>query len=170
MLIHSCLHFSLVVHIYFVAHVTVPTLQCSQFVTDQRHLWSCDQREDLAYTHRNKLLLFTRADCKYILGFASRSADMSQWVKVIAAKPNGLRLIPETHMVEENWLLQFFLWLPHSTLTVTFSPTKLITKCKQNDSQLYFKIFLISWERWENHYHMRLHHGQQYSHHKLFSN
>lgn len=56
----------------------------------------------MVYTHRNKLLMFAHADCKCIVGLASQSSGMSQWVKVPDAKPDDLSLVPEIHMVQEN--------------------------------------------------------------------
>jgi hypothetical protein len=40
----------------------------------------------------------------------NQSSKMALWVRTLAAKPEGLNLIPKTHMIEgENQLSQFVL-------------------------------------------------------------
>ena len=41
------------------------------------------------------------------------ASEIAQGVKALATKPGDLSLIPETHKVGGNQLLQVFLWLSH---------------------------------------------------------
>lgn len=90
------------------------------------------------------ILRWPRGKLQILLALSALwAAGMTQWIKVLSAKPGNLRLILGAYIMKgENWLLPLVLWPPRICCGMYTPPLLVRNKCTYMFSWLHSKLAL----------------------------